>query len=494
MPPAAQRSIARTHDALDELNNRYFRDLWNSTAERLLGSARSRHDAPMRRLRSQFERLMGRYPEGIPTRAAWEEARRIFDEAYERARSRWSSSTMWSVVWRNEEASRLLEALHDRGIMRIQRDAQGRPTGAPQIRQYEPHSGRYSWQPVNIDHAVPLERNPWGVLNRDNLVATTPIVNQRFLNDFSEHSRFPMAVDRFGGGRGDLHDAIENFVMANGLSRRQRATAAQLDARYGPAAASGRSRQRSRVDAEEPSADDGRRRSPRTSESGQRVIRGLLPALSWALELLVGSARQEIYRDAVEELRREDRRRRELRLNEASLLPYNLHSTFERVVGERHPVAIRQLGELRQGFERWLDTWDRATGEEYIERQAAIAATSMQRDDILNNHLTLAIDSMRALQSVYQDIHRRLEEQDWEALATEADVAADNFDRILEGELSEFAIDIEDAEYLSRTTFRRIANAYRNFHTQLGLLRGLIFDAINRYRRLIDFISELTAR
>src|SRR5690606_2459207 len=142
-------------------------------------------------------------------------------------------------------------------------------------------------------HAVPLERNPWGVLGRDNLVATTPLVNQRFLNDFSEHSAFPMAVDRFGGTGGAVDDAIEDFVMANGLSRRQRATAAQLAARYGESTAGARrGRRRREADGETSGDERSGRRGSRSSESGRRVIRGLVPALSWALELLVGSGRR----------------------------------------------------------------------------------------------------------------------------------------------------------------------------------------------------------
>ena len=501
LPPAAARTVARTQDALDELNSRYFRNLWNATAERLSTAARSRHDAPLRRLRSQFERLMGRFPRGIETREAWEEAADLFDRAYERARSRWSSSSMWVAVWNDDAAKARLEDMERRGIMRIARTDRGRPTGAPQIQQYDSRRGAYRWVPVNIDHAVPLERNPWGVLGRDNLLATTPITNQQFLSGYSEHSAFPMAVDRFGGAHGDLDDAIENFVMSNGLSRRQRASAADLDARYGARATRGR-RRRTRADA--PDADDadhesagrGRRRSS-SSESGRRVIGGLLPALNAALELIMGTSRREFYRDSVMRLREHDRRRRasrsEYRITEHLAAPVNLRHTYERVVGERHPVAIHQLGDLRWHFSRGLERWDIEAGDAHVRQMAAAAVTPAQRDAILNDELTFAIDVMRDLQDVLAHIDTRLQEQDWRALAEEAAQAADSFDGLMEAELHQWAVDIEDAEYLSRSGFRRIATAFNNFYQQLTLLRGLVYDAIHRYRRLIDSISLMTS-
>ncbi len=480
-----QQLVRRNVDALDELNNRYFRSLYNDAAQRLTTQARSRHDAPLRRLRSDFERLMGANPEGIRSRREWERARDLFDEAYERARDRWNSQTMWNAVYANPDAVRRLEALERAGTIQLQRRG-ARLHGAPRIQEIDV-SGNHAWVAVNIDHAVPLDRNPWGVLARDNLVATTPSYNQQFLNRYSASSPFPMRVDRFGGAGRELVDRIEDFVIANGLSRQRRATATELATRYGP------SRLR-RLTGEADAGEAGPSRR-QTSDSGQRVIRGLMPALNWALELLLGDRRRAFYRDAVMELRRQDRERRRRRESERSIRnisvePQNMPQTFARVVGDRNPLAVYQLGDLVQRYRRWLDGWDGVEGEGWrlgqFAMQALLAPTQAQRNEILGMEMVELLDITRGLGELIEHIDGRLGEDDYDTRSAEAQDAADAWTEMLETEAHSWAIDIEDAEYLSRGTFQRLAWAYRSFADSLRELRGLVTDTLARYRRVME--------
>ncbi|MFK7785418.1 MAG: hypothetical protein AB8B56_09895, partial [Crocinitomicaceae bacterium] len=295
----ASRNIARrSHSTLDELNNRFFRTIWNETALSLSESGQSRHDAQLEILRTRFVHIMQQNPEGIQSRRDWRMAESIFDRAYVRARERWSATPMWNAVWNNDEARDRLLELHNEGIIHIRRDAEtGLPTGAPRMQQYNPSNGRYPWVPINIDHAVPLERNPWGVLEPDNLVATTAHINQRTLNYLSRDTPFLMSVDRFGGSMQDLENQIENFVMSNGLSRRRRASASHLHERFGSIAESVLLQERNR----------------NSGNRDQTVSRGLFQALSLVLDLLLGSAQSSIYENTVLRMRDADRRRRHRR-------------------------------------------------------------------------------------------------------------------------------------------------------------------------------------
>lgn len=502
MPSPARRTIRTTYESLTELNNRYFRHLWNRTAERITRDARSVHDAPLARLRSRFVRLMGQYPNGITNRRDWEEARRIFDEAYRRARERGRgiSRSMWRAVWADAEATRRLRELERHGLVRINLNRRGEPTGAPQIRQYIPSSNRWRWVPINIDHAVPLERNPWGVLERDNLVATTPYVNQRFLRRFSRHSAFPMAVNRFGG-RGDVNNSIEEFVMANSLSRQRRATAAELDAYFG---SSERSRARSRTRSRARSRTIPHNVRRRTRVAGLSRF-SIVPFLGDFIEqLITGETRRGRFRRTVERLRarhaeRQRRRGRErIQISLDSVHPRRLRRTYDRVVGMRPPEEVYQLNELRRQFQRWVEQWDRANGEGWriasIVFEAREQASPGRRDRILNDWLVVLIDHMRELETVYNSARERRNDENWMERARRYRELAELTDSLLEDQIQTYGIDMQDAEYLSNMVFRRRSEIYSRFYNNLTLLMGLLFEMIQRYRRMIDQVSLLTTQ
>ena len=94
------------------------------------------------------------------------------------------------------------------------------------------------------------------------------------------------------------------------------------------------------------------------------------------------------------------------------------------------------------------------------------------------------------LEELMERIDSRLGERDYEEIAADALEAADAFDDLMESEIQSWAIEVEDAEYLSRRTFRRIYNSYNNFHTQLIRLRGLAFAGRQRYQRMLSELAE----
>ena len=431
---------------------------------------------------------MGQNPNGIRSRREWERAAAIFDEAYDRARRRWSSSSFWTAVWNDNSTqgrqarARLIE-LHNSNVIRLEFDNAGNPRGTPRVAEWNRQTGRRPWVPINIDHGVPLERNPWGVLQGDNLYDTNARYNQRTLRDISGATPFPMSVDRTGQGMRNIENRIEEFVLENSLSRQRRATVAELDARYGPRVRGRRAG----------NGTDGSRRRRRARTRIPRV-----PYLDVVIEMIMGGGRQSGYRHAVREFRAIDRnpnaRVREYHFREFSATPDNVLRVFEVVVGDHDPLRVHQVGELRAGVERWMNDWDRDNGEGSRHNRelddANSSATSRQAREILGMEYVRLLAREENLEELMERIESRLGERDYEEIAADALEAADAFDDLMESEIQSWAIEVEDAEYLSRRTFRRIYNSYNNFHTQLIRLRGLAFAGRQRYQRMLSELAE----
>lgn len=319
----------------------------------------AQRQAELNRLEAQFRRVMERYQSNPRPLSAADrrEALRIHDAAYDVSGRGWNRARQefWQGLYNSPQGRRLIDAarregMHGLPMIQIS-EAEMRRGRAPRILDFDAE-GRPRYVTVDIDHMTPRERNPFHAFRPDNLRLQSERFNRRWLNRFSESTRFPM-------GRYGRPDAIEEFVQSHQLSRRQR------------------------PEAERP------RRSRRSGRAGRAATGGIAGILT----VLFAADRQRDYAEAADRLRRASRRRQEARrqppIPPNSVDAYNVALMIERVF-LRSPleVDLSRAEQLRRAVETWVRREYRQEGSGWNQFESRLAEARSGSDlDALNRLL-----------------------------------------------------------------------------------------------------------
>ena len=324
--------VRRREQALNDMSRVYRR-----TADVEFNSSRMRVDrAALERHEREFREVMRRTPPGGTSLSAND--RRIaltrHNSGYDLARNGWDNRVRgryWRAFYSSAEGRRFIEQARTHRIagypiIRVQ-DSAIANGGSPQVLDFD-NRGRPRYVTIDVDHSVPLDRNPFNGYRARNLALKPQYENRVILNRYAARSVFPM-----GQRYASEVDDIEEFVQRHQLSRRQR-----------------------------PRHERRRRRRRRAGTAAASVTAGLLFTM---LGISRVEALAEAGEQALESLQRQRRREARARPIEA-LDALNLTEILERTF-DRPPLEldIDLANQFRRAVRQWIEREYREGGSEF---------------------------------------------------------------------------------------------------------------------------------